>query len=89
MRTHRAFGSIVPAIRDGLTASSFRAASCRSPGLTMLYRPNTERVWCPVIVTATRLGMPGGQTVDGVQVTISDDVVALEHRPAVAGRTAA
>ena len=39
-------------------ASSFRAASFRSPGLTMLYRSNTERVRCPVNCIATRSGMP-------------------------------
>ena len=38
-------------------ASSFCAASFRSPGLTMLYRSNTERVRCPVNFSATRSGM--------------------------------
>ena len=39
-------------------SSSRRAASRKSPGDTMLYRSNTERVLWPVIIIATRSGMP-------------------------------
>jgi hypothetical protein len=41
-----------------LSRSSLSAASRRSPGDTMLYRSETERVLWPVIVMATRSGMP-------------------------------
>jgi len=35
-----------------------RAVSCRSAGLTMLYRSKTERVLCPVILMLTTSGTP-------------------------------
>jgi hypothetical protein len=35
-----------------------RAASARSPSLTMLYRSNTARVLCPLSFIATRSGTP-------------------------------